>query len=119
MNTLPMPAGSAPRAPQPLLDSVFLAVSDPTRRAVLSRLAEREESVSELARPFAMSLPAFGKHLRILQRAGLIEREKRGRTHFCRLNAAPMREAAEWMAHYRRFWEANLDSLGRFLEENP
>lgn len=113
------PAPSAASAPAPRLDAVFLAVSDPTRRAVLSRLAAREESVSELARPFAMSLPAFGKHLNILQRAGLIEREKRGRTHYCRLNAAPMREAAEWMAFYKQFWEARLDELGRFLAENP
>jgi DNA-binding transcriptional ArsR family regulator len=71
----------------------------------------------ELAAPFAISLPAISKHLRVLERAGLLVREKKGRTHTCYLNAAPLREASQWLALYERFWEGQLDALARFLEE--
>lgn len=99
------------------LDRTFAALADPTRRALLARLEAGEDlSVSELARPFAMSLPAVMKHLDVLSDAGLIEKRKTGRTVSCSLNAEPMREAMEWLNRYRRFWAANLDRLAAFLE---
>jgi DNA-binding transcriptional ArsR family regulator len=98
------------------LDTTFAAIADPTRRAILSRLALKGSSVSDLARPFKVSLPAVSKHLRVLERAGLIVREKKGRVHHCRLDAGPMKEAAEWIARYRGFWEQRLNALAAFLE---
>ncbi len=100
------------------LDTTFAALSDPTRRAILSRLAEREASLSELARPFGISLPGVHKHLRVLERAGLVARAKRGRVRRCRLVARPMREAARWIERYRRFWEAQFDVLARHLAQS-
>jgi DNA-binding transcriptional ArsR family regulator len=97
------------------LDRTFGALADPTRRAILARLAQGEASVSELAEPFRISLPAISKHLRILQDAGLLERTIDGRVHHCRVNAAPMREAVQWIETYRRFWESQLDALADYL----
>src|SRR5215471_6357979 len=100
------------------LDGVFAALSDPTRRAVLARLSEAPElSVTALAAPFAMSLPAVLKHLDVLEVAGLIRRRKSGRTVSCRLNAVPLQEAQRWLAHYERFWSDRLDALARYLAE--
>lgn len=99
------------------LDLVFGALSDSTRRAILARLAEGEATVGELARPFDVSRPAISKHLRVLERAGLVEREKEGRYNRCALDAEPMRDAAEWVDRYRKFWEDRLDALARYLEE--
>ena len=99
-----------------LLDATFAALSDATRRGILARLATGEASVTELAKPYDMSLPAVSKHLRVLESAGLVARSKDGRVHRCRLEAAPLKSAADWIEHYRRFWEAQFDSLQRFLE---
>jgi DNA-binding transcriptional ArsR family regulator len=99
------------------LDAVFSALADPTRRAIVERLARRDASVSELAAPFSMSLPAISKHLGVLEDAGLVFREKQGRTRYCRLVPGPMREAAGWLELYRGFWEERLDSLARYLGE--
>ena len=100
------------------LDRTFAALADPTRRALLARLGTQDSaSVSELARPFAVSLPAIMKHLDVLSDAGLISRSKSGRTVSCRLNAAPMREAADWLGHYRQFWEDRFDRLDAYLRE--
>jgi DNA-binding transcriptional ArsR family regulator len=103
---------------QQALDSTFAALSDATRRGILARLATGEASVTELAKPYDMSLPAVSKHLRVLESAGLVARSKDGRVHRCRLEAAPMKSAADWIAHYRQFWEAQLDSLQRYLENS-
>ena len=103
---------------QTSLDRTFAALADPTRRAILARLGEQESvSVSELAQPFPMSLPAIMKHLDVLSDAGLIAREKTGRTVACRLTAQPMEQAMEWLNRYQRFWSDNLDRLAAFLEE--
>jgi len=100
------------------LDRTFSALSDPTRRALLARLEGEEAlSVSELAQPFAMSLPAVMKHLDVLSDAGLITRTKTGRTVSCRLNADPMEEAMSWLARYQRFWTKRLDALEAMLNE--
>ena len=99
------------------LSTTFQALADPTRRAILARLALGEASVGELAGPFAMSLPAVSKHLEVLEGAGLLARARDGRVHRCHLEPQAMREAADWIEHYRRFWEAQLDSLARYLEE--
>jgi DNA-binding transcriptional ArsR family regulator len=101
------------------LDLTFSALSDPTRRAIISRLAEGEMSIVELASPFDMSLPAVSKHIRVLEKAGLLTREKQGRVQYCRLNAAPMRAATNWLAFYQKFGDSRLESLADFLEENP
>jgi DNA-binding transcriptional ArsR family regulator len=102
----------------PSLDRTFAALADPTRRALLTQLGACDQaSVSELARPFAMSLPAVMKHLDVLSDAGLIAREKTGRTVVCRLRAAPMAEATEWLNRYEKFWSERLDRLAAFLEE--
>ncbi|MEI6002953.1 helix-turn-helix transcriptional regulator [Paraburkholderia bengalensis] len=102
------------------LDRTFAALADPTRRALLTRLSDRREcSVSELAEPFAMSLPAVMKHLDVLSDAGLITRTKTGRTVACRLSAAPMEEALEWLRRYQRFWSDALDQLAAYVEEAP
>lgn len=97
------------------LTTVFLALADPTRRAILERLAHGEASGTELARPFSISVPAISKHLRVLKNAELIRHRKNGRTHLFRLAANPMREAAAWLEHYRHFWEAQFDSLDTYL----
>jgi DNA-binding transcriptional ArsR family regulator len=100
------------------LDRVFAALADPTRRALLARLEEEESlSVSELAQPFPVSLPAVMKHLDVLSDAGLISRAKTGRTVACRLNAGPMEEAMNWLNRYERFWNGSLDRLANFLEK--
>lgn len=100
------------------LDRTFSALSDPTRRALLARLEGQDAvSVSELAQPFAMSLPAVMKHLDVLSQAGLITRTKTGRTVSCRLNADPMEEAMGWLARYQRFWTQRLDALEAMLNE--
>src|SRR4051794_38148189 len=101
------------------LDRTFAALADPTRRALLARL-DREDtvSVSELARPFPVSLPAIMKHLDVLSDAGLITRTKTGRTVACQLTPAPMEQAMDWLAHYERYWTEQLDRLAAFLEED-
>src|SRR5215475_180521 len=102
------------------LDRTFAALADPTRRALLARLGSRETfSVSELAQPFAMSLPAIMKHLDVLSDAGLIAREKTGRVVACRLTAGPMEQAMTWLNRYQRFWSDNLDRLAAFVEDEP
>ena len=98
------------------LDSVFGALADPTRRAILTRLADAEATVGELAQPFQISRPAVSKHLRVLERAGLVQREQNGRITRCELDAGPMRDAAQWIERYRRFWEGQLESLSRYVE---
>ena len=97
------------------LTTVFLALADPTRRAILERLAHGEASGTELARPFSISVPAISKHLRVLEHADLILHRKDGRTHRFRLAARPLKEAATWLEHYRQFWEAQFDSLDTYL----
>jgi len=103
---------------QQALDSTFAALSDATRRGILARLATGEASVTELAKPYDMSLPAVSKHLRVLESAGLVARSKDGRVHRCRLEAAPMKSAADWIEHYRQFWDTQLDALQRYLENS-
>ena len=98
------------------LDTIFLALADPTRRAILERLAQGEASGTELARPFSISVPAISKHLRVLEHADLILHRKDGRTHRFRLAAHPMQEAASWLEQYRQFWEAQFDSLDTYLQ---
>src|SRR5256885_13897586 len=103
-----------------MLDSTFAALADPTRRALLAQLGSRDSfSVSELARPFSMSLPAIMKHLDVLSDAGLIAREKTGRTVACRLTAKPMEQAMNWLNRYARFWSERFDRLAALLEEEP
>lgn len=99
------------------LDSTFGALADATRRGILAQLVNGETSVSDLAAPYDVSLPAVSKHLRVLEQAGLILRQKRGRVHLCRLAPEPMQNASEWLERYRRFWDVQLDSLKRYLEE--
>jgi len=102
-----------------VLDRTFAALADPTRRALLARLDEDQDlSVSELARPFPVSLPAIMKHLDVLSDAGLIERSKSGRTVTCHLKAAPMEQAMNWLARYERYWTEQLDRLAAFLEKD-
>jgi DNA-binding transcriptional ArsR family regulator len=101
-----------------VLDRTFAALADPTRRALLARLSGRDDlSVSELAEPFSMSLPAVMKHLDVLHDAGLITRTKTGRTVACRLAAAPMEQAMAWLQHYQQFWAEALDQLAAYVEE--
>jgi DNA-binding transcriptional ArsR family regulator len=99
------------------LTLTFAALADPTRRAILARLAGGEASVTELAKPFDMTLPAVSKHLRVLQRAGLIERSRRAQWRPCRLNAEPLKDVADWTSRYRRFWEQRFDRLDEYLRE--
>ena len=99
------------------LNNTFAALADPTRRAILKRLSFGDSSVTALAEPFDVSLPAISKQLRVLERAGLLTQEKDGRVRRCRLEALPMKEAVEWIAQYQRFWENQLESLANFLEE--
>ena len=99
------------------LSETFGALADPTRRAILARLASGEASVTELASPFAMSMPAISKHLKVLERAGLIARGREAQWRPCRLQAAPLQDVAGWVEHYRRFWEENFDRLDDYLQK--
>jgi len=99
------------------LSSTFAALADPTRRAILARLALGETSVTELAEPFEMSMPAVSKHLKVLERAGLIARARDAQWRPCRLEAGPLKEAAGWIEEYRQFWEESLDRLDAYLQE--
>jgi DNA-binding transcriptional ArsR family regulator len=99
------------------LDSTFAALADPTRREILVRLASGEASVNELAEPFQMSLPGISKHLKVLERAGLISRGRVAQSRPCRLEARPLKEAADWVERYRRFWEEGFDRLDDYLQE--
>ena len=100
-----------------LLTQTFAALADPTRRALLARLARGEASVTELAEPFDMSQPAISKHLKVLERAGLVSRGREAQWRPCRLEAAPMKRASDWLEHYREFWEASFDRLENYLRE--
>jgi DNA-binding transcriptional ArsR family regulator len=99
------------------LSTTFAALADPTRRAILARLASGETSVKELAAPFEMTPPAVTKHLKVLQRAGLITRSRQAQWRPCRLDAAPLKDVADWVAHYRRHWEQKLERLDVYLRE--
>jgi DNA-binding transcriptional ArsR family regulator len=99
------------------LSAIFSALADPTRRAILARLTSGEASVTELAEPFEMSMPAISKHLKVLERAGLIARGREAQWRPCRLEAEPLKEAADWLEHYRCFWEQSFDRLGEYLRE--
>ena len=98
------------------LSSTFAALADPTRRAILARLSMGETSVTELAAPFEMSMPAVSKHLKVLERAGLISRGREAQWRPCRLDAGPLKEAAGWIEEYRRFWSVHIDALERHLD---
>lgn len=102
--------------PEGRLDLVFHALANRTRRALLARLAKGPEMVTELAQPFDMSLPSVSKHLRVLERAGLVARAIDGRVHLCALEARPLQEVSVWLEHYRIFWADTLDALARFVE---
>ncbi len=99
------------------LDTTFAAIADPTRRAILERLATGEATVTELAAPFSISLPAVSKHLKVLERAGLITQGRTAQWRPCRLEAGPLKEAAGWVERYRRFWEQSFDRLDDYLVE--
>jgi len=99
------------------LDLIFRALADPTRRAILRNLSRRERAVTELAEPFDMSLVAISKHVKVLERAGLVERRWAGNFSYLKLNAKAMQTADEWIEHYRKFWEQSLDRLDNFLQE--
>jgi len=109
-----MPAAATDR-----LDATFAALADPTRRAILARLAKGETHVGDLAQPFAISAPAVSRHLRVLEQAGLIEREVNARWRICRLRPGALRSAHGWLDHYRRYWEDSLDRLTQLLERPP
>ncbi len=102
---------------QDRLSATFGALADPTRRAILARLSAGEASVTELAAPFAMSMPAISKHLKVLERAGLVGRGREAQWRPCRLQAAPLQDVAGWVQHYRRFWEGSFDRLDDYLQE--
>src|SRR5579871_4490637 len=99
------------------LSTTFAALADPTRRAILARLTSGEASVTDLAQPFAMSMPAISKHLKVLERAGLIARGREAQWRPCRIEAGRLKEVAEWVEHYRRFWEQSFDRLDEYLHE--
>jgi len=99
------------------LSSTFAALADPTRRAILARLASGETSVSELAKPFDMSMPAISKHLKVLERAGLVARSREAQWRPCRLEAGPLRDVSDWVEHYRRYWEDSFDRLDDYLQQ--
>ena len=99
------------------LSTTFQALADPTRRAILARLALGETSVTELSEPFAMSMPAVSKHLKVLERAGLISRGREAQWRPCRIEPQALKNVDEWLEHYRRFWEANFDRLEEYLKE--
>jgi DNA-binding transcriptional ArsR family regulator len=100
------------------LDALFAALADPTRRAIVARLAEADRTVGELAEPFTISRPAVSKHLDVLERAGLVHRRAEGRTNRCTLDAAPLARATAWMQRYRSYWEGQLDRLTQYLESD-
>jgi DNA-binding transcriptional ArsR family regulator len=100
------------------LDLVFRALGDQTRRALLARLADKPAMVTELAQPFAMSLPAVSRHIRVLEHAGLVARTVDGRVHHCSLSATPLKDVEMWLSQYRRFWEGTLDSLARHVADD-
>ena len=102
---------------QDQLSTTFAALADPTRRAILSRLTSGERSVTELARPFDMSLPAVTKHLKVLQNAGLISQGRRAQWRPCKLEAAPLREVSDWVGQYRKHWDEKLDRLDEYLRD--
>lgn len=99
------------------LSTTFAALADPTRRAILKRLSSGEKSVMELAKPFDMTLPAISKHLKVLERAGLIRRSREAQWRPCRLRAAPLKKASDWIENYRQFWEDRLERLDEYLQE--
>ncbi len=99
------------------LSTTFAALADPTRRAILARLAQGEATVNELAEPFSLSLPAVSKHLKVLQRAGLVSQGRKAQWRPCRLETAPLHEAAKWMEDYRRFWDERYDRLDAYLHD--
>jgi DNA-binding transcriptional ArsR family regulator len=99
------------------LSVTFAALADPTRRAILTQLAKGEASVTELAKPFEMSLPAISKHLKVLERAGLVVRGREAQWRPCRLEIEPLKDAADWLEQYRQFWEQNLDRLDDYLQQ--
>jgi DNA-binding transcriptional ArsR family regulator len=101
--------------PRGSLTQVFSAVADPTRRAILEALAKHPATITEIAKPFPVSLNAVSKHVMVLERAGLVRREIRGREHFCRFDSQPLREATAWLDHYRQFWDVRLDALERYV----
>jgi DNA-binding transcriptional ArsR family regulator len=103
--------------PADVLSTTFAALADPTRRAILARLSRGEASVNELAKPFDITLPGISKHLKVLQRAGLIARSRDAQWRPCRLRAAPLKSVADWVEHYRRFWEESFDRLDAYLRE--
>lgn len=103
--------------PADQLSATFAALADPTRRAILGRLASRELSVTELAEPFDMSMPAVSKHLRVLEQAGLIARRRDAQWRRCRIDARPLKEVATWAEHYRHIWEARFDRLDQYLQQ--
>src|ERR1700730_1716905 len=100
------------------LNRTFAALADPTRRRILAHLARGDKCVTRLARPHAMSLPAVSKHLRVLEKAGLLRRPRYGRVHEMQLEAKPLKQAAQWVEEYRRFWEGSLDRLAEYLERS-
>ncbi len=100
------------------LSATFAALSDPTRRAILERLARGEASVGELAEPFGISMPAISKHLKVLEKARLITRQKDAQWRRCQLSPQPLRTASDWIAQYQRFWEGQFDALARYLNDN-
>src|SRR5882762_10587155 len=102
----------------PSLNRTFAALADPTRRRILADLARGEQCVTRLARPYAMSLPAISKHLRVLEKAGLLRRRRYGRVHEMQLEAKPLKAAAQWVEEYRKFWEGSLDRLAAYLEKS-
>ncbi len=99
------------------LDTTFASLADPTRRAILARLAQGEATVNELAEPFEMSLPAISRHLKVLERAGLISRGREAQWRPCRLEAGPLKDIANWVEHYRRFWDQSFDRMADYLKE--
>ena len=103
--------------PSDRLSTTFAALADPTRRAILARLASGQCSVTELAEPFEMSMPAVSKHLRVLERAGLIARGREAQWRPCRLEAKPLKDVANWVEHYRKFWDESFDRLEAYLKE--
>ena len=103
--------------PADTLSATFAALADPTRRAILSRLSRGEASVTELAKPFDVSLPGISKHLKVLERAGLVARGRNAQWRPCRLEARPLKDVADWVDHYRRFWEESFDRLDEYLKE--
>jgi len=103
--------------PSTALNRTFAALADPTRRQILAHLARGDRRVTDLARPHNMSLPAVSKHLRVLENAGLLRRRRYGRVHEMRLNAEPLKKAAQWVDEYRKFWEGSLDRLAAYLDK--